>query len=377
MINWRLAIPPFLCLLLLGACSRPEATPGEPAVQQVAQESPSLVTLATPEPAAATSTTSFTPEPVVATLPASPAPEPAVATSTVLPTPEPAAATPTIPGTSAPAADEALQTPELPASDYLARRRSHATVLTSHRPAPYAWSDGPLPPGVTEVWYPSGELRLRAWLMLPKDAPAQVPAVVYFHGYFGLGWDEFAHCQPFLDAGYAVLLPALRGENGNPGDFQLWYGEIEDAAAAVRWLAAQPNIDAGHIYAFGYSVGGGVSTLLSLWDDVPVRLIGSSGGLYTAGIFGAWTDILPFDLNDAQEVQLRLLRGNMASMRHRHIAYLGQDEWLAQFAPAAEAEAKACGAPLTVQYVPGDHYTALPRAIAAFIEAISAHENDL
>ncbi len=335
MTKRRPLILPFLCLaLFLAACAGPEPAAGEPTVQRSEQPT---ATVAAP------------------------------------PSPTPAPATPTASPTSTP------QPTEPAASAYLSLRRSYATALTAHRPAPFAWHDAPLPAGVTQVSYPSGDLTLRAWLAMPRPdrLPAgcqacKVPAVVYFHGYFGLGWDEFAHVQPFLDAGYAVLLPALRGENGNPGDFELWYGEIDDARAAVQWLAAQPEIDAGHIYAFGWSVGGGVATLLSLWDDVPVRFIGSSGGLYTADIFPAWNDIVPFDLNDAQEVQLRLLRGNMASMQHRHIAYLGQDEWLATFAATAEAEAQASGAPLEVHLIPGDHYTALPRAIAAFIQEMQA-----
>ena len=344
-----LRLTPFLlCLSLLPGSCRPPAAGRQ-------ELTPQPAALAMPGP-----TTASTPLPLV----------PA---RTAHVSPKPATATPTVGATSTATPDVQAQPTGAPASDYLRLRRSHATALTSHGPSPYPWHNAPaLPPGVSEVWYPSGNLRLRAWLALPRDAPAKVPAVLYFHGYFGLGSDEFAHCQPFIDAGYAVLWPALRGENGNPGDFELWYGEIDDAAAAVRWLAGRPDIDAGHIYAFGYSVGGGVSTLLSLWDDLPVRLIGSCGGLYTNDAFDAWADIVPFDLNSQEERQLRLLRGNMASMQHRHIAYIGEDEGLTRTAPAAEAEARACGAPLSIQLVPGDHTTALPRAIAAFIELMNA-----
>lgn len=264
------------------------------------------------------------------------------------------------------------QKTQQPVSAYLQLRRSYATVLTSRGPAPQGWNETRPPEGVREVSYPSGDLKLRAWLAMPKNASAQVPAVVYFHGYFGFDMAEVANVQPFLDAGYAVLMPALRGENGNPGTFELWHGEIDDARAAVRWLAGQPGIDAGHVYAFGWSVGGGVSALLSLLDDVPARITGSCGGLYSRDIFPAWDEIVPFDLKNEQEMQLRLLRGNMASMQRPHIAYLGQDEWLAGFAPAAEAEAKACGAPLTARIIPGDHFSALAPAVAAFIQVIKA-----
>ena len=88
-------------------------------------------------------------------------------------------------------------------------------------------------------------------------------------------------CLPFLAAGFAVMTPTLRGENGNPGSFELFYGEVDDAEAAVRFLAAQPRIDSKRIYTFGHSVGGGISALLSLRPEIPVRKGGSSGGLYS------------------------------------------------------------------------------------------------
>ncbi|HPL28274.1 MAG TPA: CocE/NonD family hydrolase [Anaerolineae bacterium] len=256
-------------------------------------------------------------------------------------------------------------------SAYLRLRRSHVTTLTACNPTPARWWAAAPPPGARETCYPSGDLQLLAWLALPEDAPTPIPAIVYLHGDWGLDGDDFAACRPFLDAGYAVMLPSPRGENGNPGCFELWYGEMDDAVAAVRWLAGQPEIDAGRIYAFGHSVGGGVAALLSLYDDVPLRLSGSCGGLYPPDILAVWSALLPFDLNDEQEVQLRLLRGNMASMQRRHIAYLGEEEWLAQFASAAAAEAAACVAPLSIHMLPGDHESALAPAMAAFIEAIA------
>ncbi len=256
-------------------------------------------------------------------------------------------------------------------STFLDSRRSYTTVLKTHGPAPQEWPDEKIPPGVTEVSYTSGNLKLKAWLAMQKNSVAdRVPAVVYFHGGFAFSFSELEDCRPFLNAGLAVLMPTLRGENGNPGDFELFYGEMDDAQAAVRWLVDQPHIDASRIYTFGHSVGGGVSALLSLWDDVPVRMGGSSGGLYPQDVFSGWKRFVPFDYNNEKERNLRLLVGNMSAMKRQHIAYLGYEDSLAKVAPAAEAERVKSAAPLTIKIVKGDHFTSLEPAILAFVEAI-------
>jgi acetyl esterase/lipase len=254
---------------------------------------------------------------------------------------------------------------------YLEVRRGHATVLTEKRRAPEQASDQQPPANVKVVTYPSGDLKLAAWFVLPAKAPADdIPAIVFFHGGFALGADDLKECKPFLDAGYAVLLPSLRGENKNEGNFELMYGEVDDGRAAVQWLAAQPRIDKGRIYTFGHSVGGGISALLSLWDDVPVLATGSSGGLFPYTVFAAWSEILPFDRRNPLERQLRLLLGNTADMKHKHHAYIGSEDDLKSVVGPAEAEIEQTGAPLRVTLVDGDHVTCLRHAIRAFLRDI-------
>ncbi len=254
---------------------------------------------------------------------------------------------------------------------YLEVRRAHATVLTEKKRAPQPAGHEAPPPGAVEVSYRSGELKLRAWFAPPTKAPADdAPAIVYFHGGFALGRSDFGDTRSFRDAGYAVLLPSLRGENDNPGDFELLYGEVDDARAAVKWLAARPGIDKGRIYAFGHSVGGGLSALVSLWDDVPVFATGSSGGLYPYTIFATWSDILPFDRRNPLERQLRLLLGNTADMKCPHRAYIGEQDELRSVVGPAEEEVRRTKAPLTVRLVEGDHFSSLAPAMQAFLRDI-------
>jgi len=167
-----------------------------------------------------------------------------------------------------------------------------------------------------------------------------------------------------------VMIPTLRGENGNPGSFELFYGEVDDARAAILELTKQPRIDASRIYTFGHSAGGAISALLSLWDDVPIRFGGSSGGLYLKDFFSGWKDFAPFDLSNEKEKRLRLLVGNMSSMKRKHIAYLGEDDTIAKVVPAADTEIKQSGAPLTISIIGGDHFTSLELAASSFANAI-------
>jgi acetyl esterase/lipase len=254
---------------------------------------------------------------------------------------------------------------------YLEVRRSFPTALTSHGKAPEQVPFYGPPVGTVKKDYKSGDLDLWGWLALPpKAAPEGVPAVVYLHGGFALGPEDFVMCRPFVEAGYAVFLPSLRAENGNPGDFELLYGEVDDARAAVKWLADQPMIDKSRIYTFGHSIGGGISALLSLWDDVPVLATGSAGGLYPYTVFADLGNILPFDRRNPLERQLRLLLGNTADMKRPHFAYVGEGDTLQDVVGPAREEVQRTGAPLTVRVVPGDHFQCLDPAIRAFLKDV-------
>ncbi len=260
-------------------------------------------------------------------------------------------------------------------------RSAHArfqTALSIDGPSPSKWAEHDPPDGVEQIRYRSGELELMAWYARPlpvtRTATIPAPALVYFHNDFVFTPAAFAATEPFRGAGWAVLCPTLRGENGNPGRFELLRGELDDARAAVRWIHARPQIDGARVYAFGHSIGGGVAAMLSLFNDEPVRRTGSCGGLYVPSTFGRWAEskrnsrLIRFDPQDPMECELRVLGPHLDQMVREHVAYIGDDDpWFIKNAEATMARPGARESMLSIERVPGDHMSSLEPALADFL----------
>jgi acetyl esterase/lipase len=154
--------------------------------------------------------------------------------------------------------------------DYAQARSRFQTKLVRKGPSPQGWTPTKPPEGVSEVEYPSGELRLKAWVSRPVNENRKFPAVLFLHGgfYFGLGdWKE---TKPYRDAGFVVLTLILRGENGQPGSFSLFYDEVDDVLAAAEYLSKQSYVDANRLFVAGHSVGGTMTLLAAM---LPVRIL--------------------------------------------------------------------------------------------------------
>lgn len=270
----------------------------------------------------------------------------------------------------------------VPYSPFAERLASHRTRLLVSGPSQGSALESP-PPGSREVSYQSAGLTLRGWYAVPSSAHSsgRRPAVVYLHNDFALYSESFYNAKPFLDAGYVLMLPSLRGENGNPGDFELLLGEVDDVKAAVRWVQQQPEVDPNFVYVIGHSIGGGLASLLSLHGDVDVRATASVGGTYRTATFHYWKRryrddrLIRFDLADKSETTLRLLVPNLRDLRHPHIAYAGLgDPFDTSYARYMAALAARHGVALTYVPVSGDHMGSVREAVGKFNEFIG---NDL
>lgn len=211
---------------------------------------------------------------------------------------------------------------------FLQLRQSHQTMLLKRGPAPGSDKLDEPPMGAKRIEYTSGEFKLPGWYAVPTGKEqVKNAALVYLHQGHALTQADFEVCRPFLEAGFVVLTPCLRGENGAPGSFEFLYGEYNDAIAAVRWVAQQPEVDPIKIVVFGHAEGGALAALTSLAPrDVPILLTGSAGGLFDRLMLVEKKAALPFSALDPIEARTRLLLSNYPHMLRRHFAYIGSED---------------------------------------------------
>src|SRR5262249_31419372 len=139
------------------------------------------------------------------------------------------------------------------------------TKLLRKGPAPQRWQKVKPLPDVAEVEYRSGELRLKAWTnQPPREAGKKLPAGPYPHGGWAFGAGDWEQAQPVRGAGFIVLMPWLRGENGQPGAFTMFYDEVDDVLAAAEHLARLPYVDPARVYVAGHSAGGTLTMLAAM-----------------------------------------------------------------------------------------------------------------
>lgn len=183
------------------------------------------------------------------------------------------------------------------------------------------------------VKYQSDTLELKGLLNTQNiDSLIKNPVIVYFHGGFALSYRAMEATKPFTDAGFIVFAPSYRGENGNPGYFELFMGEVRDAKAALKWISNQEFVDDENIYIFGWSVGGGISLNLSLHNDIPVKLGGSSAGIYDYDLIKSWATeddmiVFPYDYTNQVENYFRLPLYNLQNMVRPHVTYIAVEDY--------------------------------------------------
>jgi hypothetical protein len=82
---------------------------------------------------------------------------------------------------------------------YAQARQRFQTKLVRKGAAPQTWQPAVPPLGVTVVEYTSGDLRLKAWVDRPAANAAPRPAVIFLHGGFAFGREDWEQAWPFRD----------------------------------------------------------------------------------------------------------------------------------------------------------------------------------
>src|ERR1051325_2502568 len=212
--------------------------------------------------------------------------------------------------------------------DYSRARSTFHTRLLRAGPSPQALAIPALPAGVSETRFRSGALQLRAWIGFPAQRRPRMPVVIFLHGGFAFGIEDWDMTAPFRDAGYIVVMPILRGENGQAGAYSLFYDEVDDVLAAAAFTRRLPYVDRRHVFLAGHSAGGTLALLAAE----------ASGGFRAAASFSASPDQVlflrygirpervPFDATDAREVEMRSPLAYAASLRNPTRLYFGARE---------------------------------------------------
>jgi dipeptidyl aminopeptidase/acylaminoacyl peptidase len=254
-------------------------------------------------------------------------------------------------------------------ADLKEARADFSTKLTREGPPPKIYEAGPLPSGAEEIWYESEGRKLMGWRSAEPTDGAKHPAVVFAHGGYFLKETAWEATHGFRDAGYVVLTPALRAENGNPGHFEGFWGEVDDLVAAGEYLASLSFVDPDRVYLSGHSVGGTLAMLGSMYPS-RFRAVAASGGCPDTGLFFSYLPAYaPFDRKDKEEIRLRSpIELTSYIQKPLHLFYGDTETVYAEHAKKlcerAQKDKKEC----KLKIVKGNHKTSVPRAVAEEIK---------
>jgi dipeptidyl aminopeptidase/acylaminoacyl peptidase len=219
----------------------------------------------------------------------------------------------------------------------------------------------------------SGTLRLHAWVNRPADVRRKHPAVLFLHGGFAFDRDDWVVSQPYRDAGFVVLTPILRGENGQPGWFTLWYDEVDDVLAAARFLAEQPYVDAKHLYVAGASAGGTLALLAAEASHRFRAAVSISASPDQVVLVKHAKIELPFDKTNARELQMRSPLAYAHSFKCPvRIYYATQDHFVLTSRQTAVV-AKERALDVEALQMEGDHGSIIPPGIKRSIGFFQKH----
>ena len=256
------------------------------------------------------------------------------------------------------------------ANDYDIARTSLVTSA-ENGPSPQGYSKS-VPKGIEVVRYTSKAGELLAWVMRPAGAPKTPrPVLVFAHGGFALGAGSGAGdgdndmAKPFVDAGFIVMLPAVRAENGNPGNFEVFLGEVDDVIAAGRKAKTLPGVDPDRVYLFGHSIGGGLATLAALSSDHPFRMVGAAGGNYSMlsckDIASEWGTFKPTEA----ECKARFPDPYLPALKTPLYSYVGTGDGYAS--SYGRAFKRVASDQFHLVSLKGDHFSSVDAAIQDFI----------
>ncbi len=129
------------------------------------------------------------------------------------------------------------------------------------------------------IFYPSGTLKINAFIVTPQKIPRHLPidryatsqalatqsypVIIFNHGGIdGLNENSKRRCRELSAQGYVVFASSFRGEDQSEGKIEVALGEVDDVLAGLSWLeqnATIENIDPHRVGLVGFSHGALIS----------------------------------------------------------------------------------------------------------------------
>lgn len=230
------------------------------------------------------------------------------------------------------AAGRAASLPPLPLEPelYADARATFRSKLRRHGPAPQPVGEAPvLPASARDFAYRSDGLTLTGWVSREAFADPGAekrPGVVFLHGGFGFDEGDWVSSAPYRKAGFVVMTPVLRGENGQPGDFSSFYDEVTDVLNATMVFRAMPGVDPDRLFVAGHSAGGTLAMLAALSALFFRAGASFSGSPDQRAFFTDWPDGVSFDESTEAEYSIRSPIAYATSFRCPFRLYFGSEE---------------------------------------------------
>ena len=116
---------------------------------------------------------------------------------------------------------------------------------------------------VTDLFYPSGDLRIRGRLFINTGNKNKVsPAIIYNHGGVeGLSKNAAERCIDLAKEGFIVFAPSYRGQDGSDGEIEVAKGEVDDVIEAFSIISKHPLVNPQRIGMLGTSHGALITVL--------------------------------------------------------------------------------------------------------------------
>jgi len=171
---------------------------------------------------------------------------------------------------------------------------------------------------VLKVIYWSDGLRVRGKLFWPtgkKFPPApdgesaatnvsSLPAIIFNHdGVSGISRWTSIRAAELAGAGYAVLAPSFRGEDGSEGTIEVAHGEVDDVLNAARLVGAMRGVDGHRVAAIGMSHGALISVLAAERSGMFRCVVAAYGVM---DIFRWWTYLKSQGFSTDDAISLRV-----------------------------------------------------------------------